>query len=104
MAHPADRTSAGSSRRRRRVYRARAMKAGRPTTRKEIDRATAAVSRVICCADVVTSASNPASPTQDNTRVTSITRYWKMRRTATVSYTHLRAHETVLDLVCRLLL
>ena len=24
--------------------------------------------------------------------------------TATVSYTHLRAHETVLDLVCRLLL
>src|SRR5665811_2133172 len=26
------------------------------------------------------------------------------RRTAPVSYTHLRAHETVLDLVCRLLL
>ena len=26
------------------------------------------------------------------------------RDTATVSYTHLRAHETVLDLVCRLLL
>ena len=25
-------------------------------------------------------------------------------RTITVSYTHLRAHETVLDLVCRLLL
>ena len=25
-------------------------------------------------------------------------------RTAAVSYTHLRAHETVLDLVCRLLL
>ena len=25
-------------------------------------------------------------------------------RVATVSYTHLRAHETVLDLVCRLLL
>ena len=27
-----------------------------------------------------------------------------MRYTLTVSYTHLRAHETVLDLVCRLLL
>src|SRR5665811_73380 len=26
------------------------------------------------------------------------------RRTSPVSYTHLRAHETVLDLVCRLLL
>ena len=26
------------------------------------------------------------------------------RRTSAVSYTHLRAHETVLDLVCRLLL
>ena len=26
------------------------------------------------------------------------------RRTGAVSYTHLRAHETVLDLVCRLLL
>ena len=26
------------------------------------------------------------------------------RRAAAVSYTHLRAHETVLDLVCRLLL
>ena len=26
------------------------------------------------------------------------------RRVAAVSYTHLRAHETVLDLVCRLLL
>ena len=27
-----------------------------------------------------------------------------MQRVITVSYTHLRAHETVLDLVCRLLL
>ena len=27
-----------------------------------------------------------------------------MNRNAAVSYTHLRAHETVLDLVCRLLL
>ncbi|WDT36858.1 hypothetical protein PVA38_11735 [Streptococcus pneumoniae D39] len=27
-----------------------------------------------------------------------------MRKVKTVSYTHLRAHETVLDLVCRLLL
>ena len=30
------------------------------------------------------------------------TRHWE--GTGTVSYTHLRAHETVLDLVCRLLL
>ena len=29
---------------------------------------------------------------------------WMGADTATVSYTHLRAHETVLDLVCRLLL
>ena len=29
---------------------------------------------------------------------------WLLDRTRTVSYTHLRAHETVLDLVCRLLL
>src|SRR5665811_1085056 len=29
---------------------------------------------------------------------------WQGRRVAAVSYTHLRAHETVLDLVCRLLL
>ncbi len=28
----------------------------------------------------------------------------RMRALAAVSYTHLRAHETVLDLVCRLLL
>ena len=28
----------------------------------------------------------------------------QMRSTDAVSYTHLRAHETVLDLVCRLLL
>src|SRR5664280_779575 len=28
----------------------------------------------------------------------------KLRSSETVSYTHLRAHETVLDLVCRLLL
>ena len=28
----------------------------------------------------------------------------QMNKTGTVSYTHLRAHETVLDLVCRLLL
>ena len=28
----------------------------------------------------------------------------KVRNIAAVSYTHLRAHETVLDLVCRLLL
>ena len=28
----------------------------------------------------------------------------KVLSSATVSYTHLRAHETVLDLVCRLLL
>ena len=28
----------------------------------------------------------------------------KVASTAAVSYTHLRAHETVLDLVCRLLL
>eukprot|EP00657_Telonema_sp_P-1_P001327 TRINITY_DN13111_c0_g1_i1.p1 TRINITY_DN13111_c0_g1~~TRINITY_DN13111_c0_g1_i1.p1 ORF type:complete len:106 (-),score=23.22 TRINITY_DN13111_c0_g1_i1:79-396(-) len=33
-------------------------------------------------------------------------RYWPSNQQATVpvSYTHLRAHETVLDLVCRLLL
>ena len=35
--------------------------------------------------------------------------YWKVRKgtfpsVGAVSYTHLRAHETVLDLVCRLLL
>ena len=30
--------------------------------------------------------------------------YIKPGRTYAVSYTHLRAHETVLDLVCRLLL
>ena len=29
---------------------------------------------------------------------------WAVDRRAAVSYTHLRAHETVLDLVCRLLL
>ena len=29
---------------------------------------------------------------------------WAQDREAAVSYTHLRAHETVLDLVCRLLL
>ena len=29
---------------------------------------------------------------------------WATHGAATVSYTHLRAHETVLDLVCRLLL
>src|SRR5665811_888625 len=29
---------------------------------------------------------------------------YAMARSVTVSYTHLRAHETVLDLVCRLLL
>src|SRR5664280_3300997 len=29
---------------------------------------------------------------------------WTTRTALTVSYTHLRAHETVLDLVCRLLL
>ena len=29
---------------------------------------------------------------------------WYRRSNAAVSYTHLRAHETVLDLVCRLLL
>ena len=29
---------------------------------------------------------------------------WRVRRPEAVSYTHLRAHETVLDLVCRLLL
>ena len=28
----------------------------------------------------------------------------QLRRAVSVSYTHLRAHETVLDLVCRLLL
>ena len=31
-------------------------------------------------------------------------RYGEQRRYESVSYTHLRAHETVLDLVCRLLL
>src|SRR5664280_2651302 len=31
-------------------------------------------------------------------------RSFTLRRARTVSYTHLRAHETVLDLVCRLLL
>ena len=37
---------------------------------------------------------------RDNARdFTSLTQY-----SAAVSYTHLRAHETVLDLVCRLLL
>ena len=30
--------------------------------------------------------------------------YYQVNDTYTVSYTHLRAHETVLDLVCRLLL
>ena len=29
---------------------------------------------------------------------------WNVEGTGPVSYTHLRAHETVLDLVCRLLL
>ena len=33
-----------------------------------------------------------------------VTRLHRSRRLHSVSYTHLRAHETVLDLVCRLLL
>src|SRR5664280_3435396 len=45
---------------------------------------------------------------QQNTFLEFILRYWGpmpwLLELATVSYTHLRAHETVLDLVCRLLL
>ena len=33
-----------------------------------------------------------------------LAKYPYVRESRTVSYTHLRAHETVLDLVCRLLL
>ena len=36
--------------------------------------------------------------------VTGVFRFARNQRSSAVSYTHLRAHETVLDLVCRLLL
>ena len=36
--------------------------------------------------------------------VANAVKYYESRQAGPVSYTHLRAHETVLDLVCRLLL
>ena len=58
-----------------------------------------------CCSIKATQAiKNP--PENKNAKIVSInTRFeWLISRSATVSYTHLRAHETSLHLVCRLLL
>ena len=53
-------------------------------------------------------ASRAKSCTRFHLRAAGLTNYRGRGRShntiATVSYTHLRAHETVLDLVCRLLL
>ncbi|WDT36830.1 hypothetical protein PVA38_11475 [Streptococcus pneumoniae D39] len=43
-----------------------------------------------------------ATPTARKTCFSKSSKPWN--KSTTVSYTHLRAHETVLDLVCRLLL
>ena len=41
---------------------------------------------------------------EERGRAAAVSRAVRCRAPAPVSYTHLRAHETVLDLVCRLLL
>src|SRR5664280_1829916 len=48
--------------------------------------------------------SGPRAATGRRRRSAAGTPCWSKRRLWSVSYTHLRAHETVLDLVCRLLL
>ena len=40
----------------------------------------------------------------ENSKTLQMRQERKRRKACSVSYTHLRAHETVLDLVCRLLL
>ena len=63
------------------------------------DRLTAAQNRVETAAAIV-GAVDPAKVVDPLSGANSAERAWHYP----VSYTHLRAHETVLDLVCRLLL
>ena len=55
-------------------------------------------------ARTVTGAENVSFPEQTHTEVVTSPQSFGAVYEFPVSYTHLRAHETVLDLVCRLLL